>query len=975
MLIALMVLIGIAAAAGGYLLQNSGLLRADAVVSSSDLRLNELMSDNASTLLTRNGVAADWIELVNAGSEAISLEGYSLMLDSKINKVYSFPRGTLAPGECAIVYAEGMGPGASMGDWSAPFRLPASGGVTLVLLSPGDRAVDSVELPELGMDEVYARAANGEWEVRRNATPGVSNDMSEGAAKLGIQIQPDAVELSEVASANTLYFADENGECHDYVELHNTSGAAVRLGGWYLSDSISNLKRWKFPDVTLPADGYLAVHCSGYDRKDDAQHLHTDFRIGEGESVYLSRPDGRTVSVASPPLLMPDQAWSLFEGAWSTELAPTPGMENSVESAGVVNQLTFGERNGGLSLSEVMASGSVDEYDWVEIYNGGSQQIDLSGYGLSDNPKRPRKWQFPQGTVIQPGQYLDICLSGTDAAQVDGAINADFAIPSEGGCTVSLANPDGRVLDAIYLPVQYGGISYGRAAGESGFFYFAESTRGAANTGAHYRARAERPQSSVQGGLFTAGDSFSVELTAPEGSRIYYTLDCSDPTERSTLYTGPITVSGTTILRSRVYQDGLLASFIDTQSYLYDVHSEGAKYVVSLVSDMDNLASDERGIMVRGTGEIQNYMQYWEREGHVEIFTTDGEVAVSEGCGLSLHGVSSRRRPVKTFNVIARSQYGANRFNYPLFSGRDYDSYQSLVLRPSGEDQDMSFMRDTVLTSLMKDSSLLYQEHEICVVYLDGEYYTLCYLRERINRHSVCQFEGWEGMEDDIDLIAVDDRVKVGSNESYEALLDWIRANDTSTDEAYAYLDSQIDIQNYIEYMAAEIFTGNTDTQNIRRYRNAKADGKWRWVFFDMDWAFFNDTDSISNWLDPQGMGIGQSTDTTLFRGCMRNPTFRDQFLTYLGEMLATTFSTENVLEKFEAQYRRIEPLLPEYVEKWNYKLNYGIRVVINYAKERPAKLIGYFKNCKALGLTDADMQKYFGAAMQKIAEGGDENA
>ena len=78
-----------------------------------------------------------------------------------------------------------------------------------------------------------------------------------------------------------------------------------------------------------------------------------------------------------------------------------------------------------------------------------------------------------------------------------------------------------------------------------------------------------------------------------------------------------------------------------------------------------------------------------------------------------------------------------------------------------------------------------------------------------------------------------------GSNETFEALLEYveIRRPDDRRVLRHAWIQ-RIDIQNYIEYMAIEIFTGNTDTLNVKRYRNSNADGKWRWMLFDLDWAF-----------------------------------------------------------------------------------------------------------------------------------------
>ncbi len=976
--IVLIAVVGIIAIVAAYLAQSSALFidHGAAMDGAGAIRISEVMSENTSTLITEDGEVPDWAEIENVGAETVNLGKYTLLLDTNVNKMLLFPDIDIAPGERIVVYCDGT-ESKRDGGLHAPFRLSASGGETLVLMNAKGREIDALRLPELKADEAYCRNAGGEWILTHSATPGGANIVTaegEDAAGAHINVQDGGLEITEVMASNTLYYPDESGVCHDYVEIHNKSGAAVELGGWYLSDSSDKLKRWTFPNATIGADQYIIVHCSGKNSASGG-HMHADFKISsKGESVYLTQPDGRTVSMVEVPQMEANQAYSLRGGKWTKSAPPTPGAANLDGSVSAVNNTT------GVYISEIMASPTSEDYDWIEIYNGTSGNVDISGWGLSDNASRPRKWRFPQGTVIRPGEYKGIFFSGLETDNLGGYLNADFALSADGGYTVCMATADGSVIDSAYVPMQYAGISYGRREANGPFYYFESGTPGGANNLQAYYGRAEAADYSVPGGLFHTGDSFEVTLSAQSGSRIYYTLDCSDPDESDALYQGEaIPVSGTTIIRTRVYRDGYMPSFMDTSSYLFDVENEDGAFVVSLVSDEYNLTDYNNGIMVMGPNakgafpygsmnEGANFWMDWEREAHVELFETDGTRGLSQECGIKLHGQYSRAAPVKAFKVIARTEYGSNRFEYPIFSHRDYGEYQSFLLRASGQDYKYTFMRDSLLTSLARDTSVLYQESEVCVVYINGKYYSLMYLRERINPHCVCQFEDWDGMEDDIDLIKADSRVMQGSNDTYADLIAWLKKNDPTTQEAYDKITSVIDLQNYIEYMAIEIFVGNGDTANVKRYRNAKADGKWRWILFDLDWAFFVDTNSISRWLDPAGMGTNKNTDTTLFRSCMKNPVIYDRFMTYFGQQLATTFSTENVVRMMEERYYKIDGLLPKYLEQAGIsqsKYNSAMTDLVNYAKKRPTKILGYFDG--VFHFSDEEKQRYFGEAVAKI--------
>lgn len=287
------------------------------------LRINEIMTSNGGVLGDEDGANPDWIEVANVSNNAVNLNGYVLARNAKAGNVFVFPNMTLQPGECVIVFADSQARQELGGELHAPFRLSSSGDV-LMLFNASDVAVDTVNIPALQQNTVYARTGADTWEVLSWSTPGLLNT-EENYRQLTTVTGTSEVQIVEVMSSSATYAPDENGVCHDYVVLQNVSGNDVDLGGWYLSDTQTLPRMWRFPQgVTLPAGGRLTVHCSGLNRTDDLSHLHTNFKLSsEGEMVILSDATGRPKDMVTFDLLKTDTAIvRQSDGSW-TQGAPT----------------------------------------------------------------------------------------------------------------------------------------------------------------------------------------------------------------------------------------------------------------------------------------------------------------------------------------------------------------------------------------------------------------------------------------------------------------------------------------------------------------------------------------------------------------------------------------------------------------------------------------------------------------------------
>jgi hypothetical protein len=934
------------------------------------VRVTEVMSSNKSAWADEKGKFPDWVELQNTSDAPIDLMGWSLVDDMDKLIRFTFPQMTLAPGECVLVYCDDDLKNTAGYPFHAPFKLSAQGDQVLVFDAAGN-VMESLVVPALPANQAYRLTEQGQWEISAQYTPGRPNS-EQPVVSAAVANSP--VRINELMADNATY-AGRDGVYDDWIELYNSGSADTDLSGYYLSDDSAKPLKWRIPSAVIPAGGYLVVYASGRDDTD----LDANFKLNpEGESLLLSDAEGRLIDRVDFGLIKTDQSYSREADSWTDQLAPTPGLPNTRQSAALLDGQMASANTVRLFINEAMASARQENSakaasDWAEIYNQGTATIDLSGYGLSDDPSRPRKWQFPAGSKLAGGEYLRVLLNGLDRHDLSkNAFATSFKLSLNGAETLVLAAPDGTILDRMPMMRQLAGISYGRISGRDGFFYLDSATPGALNSQTPFDGRSESVQFSQPGGWFSGGDVV-VSLSAPAGATIRYTTDCSEPGESSPEYDGPLTFNQTTILRARAFEPGLLPSPIETQSYLFGPgHTLD---VVSLVADPAALFDEEKGMLVMGPKKLKypykeaNFWQAWERTAHVEYFTTGGETLLSQGAGLALQGQYSRMQDQKAFKITARNVYGGNRFSAKLFPNRDYTQYKSFILRSSGQDTNKTRYRDALLTSLAAPTSVMYQDSVPVVVYLNGQFWGHYNMRERVHKYAIAQWEGWENP-DAIDIVKANSSTMQGSNKSFESLLSWIKQNGIQTDENLAYVEARIDLDNYLEYIALQTFIGNTDLLNVKRYRSDEGDGRWRWIIFDTDWAFYTDTDSFGRWLKPGGMGSGNKTDNSLFIALMKNASVRDRYLTLLGNLMADEWTSEKILAKSQWWQDALAPEMPAQAEKWggNQKgwLN-EIKRFNAYASERPKKLLNYIR--KSTGYDAQQMRAYFGRAMDQISD------
>lgn len=951
--------------------------------------LSEIMISNKGSVPDNLGGYPDYIELHNGSTEKADISGYGLSDSLLEGAKYVFPAGTvLEPGAYVVVWCGGE----AEDGMHAPFKLSA--GEEAVLFDASGRPLDTAVLNSVDSGMVLRR--EGEVWTQAKPCPGypkTEEGMAEYEASLK-ETEDMGLYINEFMASNATTICDSFGSYSDWIELYNSTDTDMDISGFGISDNLSQPMKYRFPDgTTIAAKGYLVVFCSGNEGMQNGE-LHAPFGLRSyGEDVVIANRAGRIIDSYSfknqetdvSVARIPDGA-----GEFQSNSQPSPGYPNTgagYSAFDAANRLPLG----GVYISEFGGSTGSVASDWVELHNSTGSAVSLAGYGISNNPKNPAKWVFPD-ISIEPGEYLLLYATGSaDKAQKKN-LKLNFCISSTGEA-LFFFDPNGKLIDKLSAGRMKSGQSYGRD-GSDNRYYYADPTPGAQN-GKGYEGITQLPAFSVTPGIYD--NAVTVAITAGEGETIRYTTDCTTPNASSEVYSGELSISKNSVIRAAAFRDGYLSGDVATATYLF--RSDGVNHalpVVTLVTDPDNLWNSKTGIYATGdkfdpdaasyadTLQSATYYQakfateeqvdtIWEKPAAFSLFDDNGQQVFTQNVGIRIAGSFGRGRAQKGFNVIARKEYGKGSMEYPFFENRPYTEYKAVVLRAGAQDQNRSKIRDELASGLLEgtDINILYQAYRPTVLYLNGEYWGVYFMKEKRNRFFVAQHENTEN---NVDL-AIGKGFKqrsYGDNSDWVSLYEYATSHDLSSAEAYNYVAERMDVDSFRDYMIAEIYNGNTDTYNFQYYR--LKGGKWKFIFYDFCWGF--QSPGHETLAFRMGKTPSDVCSAKLFAAMLQNKGWRDSFCRRFAELLNTAFAPERVSALIEELYGYVEPEIKREREKFNKDTFMGVKQpntnlgtyegfqseiskLRDFAQRRPEEIKRQLQS--NLGLSDSYMKEVFG--------------
>lgn len=924
----------------------------DGEVNISKLVINEVMTSNKGAYADPNGKIYDYVEIYNGNEKDINLKDYGLS-DEESKVKWVFPETIIGPKEYIVVFLSGN---RSEGLY-ANFKLKSSGGEVMTLFKPNGKVVDAVETVALDGNTVMARDLNGKWVVQTEATPGHANTKEGRSEFLASLISDDekVIEINEILANNKGNFKNKNGEYSGYIEVKNISKNSVNLANYGLSNSEVASFKWQFPSKVLEPGEVAVVFTSGKSCK-TCDELSTGFKLDSKNGfAVLTNNKGKIVDKVEYKNLPNGIGYIKQDGKFLQNNAISPGFDNTV--AGIKSfQKKYLSTPKELIISEVMnnnysylAQNGGNYYDWIELYNNSGKTINLSNYCLTTNDNTLCSYKLPK-VELKSGEYYIVMASGDTKLSNSKYQHTSFKL---GDTEAVYLTKGDEIVDSIMVANVPLGYSMGRSG--SSIVYFSKPTPGSKNGGGT-EAISYVPYADIKSGIYDSNKEFKVTLTG--GGKIYYTLDGSEPTTSSKVYSSPLTIKKTTVLRIMSKEAGKLSSDVNNYSYILDTSHKTS--VMSLIIDSKKLNKVNNNTSLNSKVQERGYVDYFDKEGE----------GFSINVGLKLFGGSTRSYKKKSYEIKFKKKYGDAKLKYKVFKNVDSSVFDSLVLRTGSQDEfqyndQRTVIKDVVATSLMGQyTDVDVQDYVPIVLYINGKYWGIYFIREKVDETFVSNHYNIKATKTDTSILRIDGEVKSGTDKKYNSMISFINSNSLSNSKNYEKIKEQIDIQSFSDFWIGEIYTANYDILNTRYFSNPLVDnGKWKYIFYDIDSGFFRTTQNTFNeYTNPSGMG-SWNFPTVLLRNMMKSSEFKSTFLERLSYNLNNTWAYKNVEKRIDEVIDEIgKEEFKKNAERWGNSYSHwekSIKSMKTFAKNRNSYLVKYAKSY--FNLSSSDVKKYFG--------------
>ncbi len=516
-------------------------------------------------------------------------------------------------------------------------------------------------------------------------------------------------------------------------------------------------------------------------------------------------------------------------------------------------------------------------------------------------------------------------------------------------------------------------------------------------------ASAATPSQAIEAIRFSQDSQVSnrpllVTLTNLAGGTIRYTTNGALPTANSRPYLGPFSIEASTVIRAQVFDAwGMPVGDVYTRSYLV-VDYEQSIPVVSVVADWGDLDTLHANATQRG--------REWERAINIEYFEPGGELGFSVKAGIRIHGGRSRAvSPKKSYRIYFRKSYGGpGRLEYALFEDSVVTKFDKLVLRagyndaftylnerfePTVQSTGAVYIRDQVVRNLHRDMGQPVAHGSWVLLYLNGEFWGLYNLTERIDLQFLQSYSdpnsAWDIIEKEVSTDTGEwISREVARDGNYGGWLDnqnWVGSVDFSNPANIGGLEWRVDMENVFSYMFLQAYVQNYDwpgnNWTVYQRTDLGATGverKWRMIVWDAEYAlgggsqgFKTDMNTLIKVYSPHD-SITRILEKPFIHNCGLKVRFVERAREYLGvENLegkpadqVGQLSKERVRAEVLRQAAMVRPFIQMEAERWVPGTGMGLELwehnidnVLTFVDERQEVILGHLDELRYQTFTD----------------------
>ncbi|MBQ4296331.1 MAG: lamin tail domain-containing protein [Prevotella sp.] len=821
--------------------------------------------------------------------------------------------------------------------------------------------------------------------------------------------------INEIMASNLGTAMSPATNFDSWIEIYNPGDEAVDLGGMYLSDDAANPTLWHMPkDMgSVPAKGFKVVWIGSNNIKTTQAPFKLDC---DGGAIYLSDKNGQLVTSEEYPEAMSRTAWARQTdgtGEWGWTADATPGKTNataefanqrleapvvSMDSKVFTNAFSFQVTIPEGATLAYTTDGSLPQRpkqgqatnDWTNyVVNGDCEGDDVTCLVGKDGNEHG---EF--NTKIIDG----VGYNGTRGVKVHAVAN-----PSEDWSTQFFVYTPDHVWNAnekfrFKMKVRADKATHISAQAHStpGSYITWQMLDNGYNVGTEwqeivYEGTISQEQSGSGGGWWGGGAStlqtIAFNLNEMRGSENnFYFDDISwesyqgDGTPSSNISKdGKFTVSNTTNYCFRLFQDGYLPSVPVTRSYI----KTNDKYtipVVSIVGDKRYFSDNKWGIDTDGTngrtgnGQSQprNYNMDWERPVNFSFITPDGVMPINQDVEISVSGGWTRSANPRSFKLKSGKEFdGQNSLDYVFFPQKPYLRNKVILLRNGGNDVwengGARFMDPALQTIIQRAGiNLDLQSYVPVIEYVNGQFKGLLNMREPNNKKFVESNWGYDDEHIDMFEMSADSNVvfMVGNSEVLKRIYELGEA--APDPAAYEELKQILDIDEFINYMAIELFLGSNDWphNNIKGFRS-QDNGRYRFVTFDLDYSFKYDNPfaefAKDQWhtfnliFDTQEQRYEEIKLVTFFLNMLKNEEFRKKFIDTYCLVGGSVFETERGTAIVNELADRVRPMMQ--LDGWRSP-DGSANIIKSQLKTRNASVTSHMKEFKPMQLSNVKKQQ-----------------